>query len=833
MTAPNFLDFARKFRQHFKSMRVAKTGLLGLLLVAGQATVQGQYTYATNAGNANTITITGYTGPGGVVVIPQTIGALTVTGIGDYAFHDSGLTSVAVPDSVGTLGTGTFGYCSSLTNAYLGDGVTNIGDYAFEECASLSTVDIPVSVANIGDFAFYWCASLASLTIPDSVTNIGVSAFEDSGLTSISIPGSVASIGDNAFNFCGGLTNVTLANGVGGIGQSAFGSCNGLTNIAVPGSVKSIGNGAYQGCANLSMATIGEGVQCLGDYAFSDTGLTDVSIPATVTNIGTGVFNADSQLKTIVVDPQNSFYTGIYGVLFNKSETTLLEYPGGLGGNYTLPGGVTAIMDYAFYDCANLTGVTMPGSVTTIGQYAFYGCVGLGSIMIPGSVASIGDYAFGSCGGLSSVFCNGDAPAADATVFNLDEYATLYYLPCTTGWSSPFAGLPAVQSSQTEFSYITNVWSITITGYSGACGSVAIPTNINGLPVTSIGADAFYGCTTLTSLTVPGGITSIGNSAFSGCNSLTNIYFTGNAPAVGSSVFLNDPKATISCLPCTLGWGNSFAGLPVVQNWQADFSFTTNADAITITGYSGICQSVNIPSAINGFPVTSIGANAFFFCTNLTNVNIPGGITSIGNGAFQFCINLTSVTIPTGVTSIGEVAFYGCTSLTNAVIPDSVTGIGIAAFQSCFSLISVMIPASVTSLGDSAFNDCVNLSSVYFGGNAPTADSSVFLSDSKTTFYYLPGTAGWSNFSVTTGPPAVLWNPLIQTGKGNLGIVNNQFGFKITGTANIPIVVEASTNMNSAAWVLLTNVNLTNGLFNFSDSQSANYLNRYYRISSP
>ena len=99
--------------------------------------------------------------------------------------------------------------------------------------------------------------------------------------------------------------------------------------------------------------------------------------------------------------------------------------------------------------------------------------------------------------------------------------------------------------------------------------------------------------------------------------------------------------------------------------------------------------------------------------------------------------------------------------------------------------------------------------------------------------YYLPGTSNWTWLSDFTGVRTVLWDPLIQTGNGNFGVQNNQFGFDITGTTNIPIVVQASTNLGNPVWTALTNVTLTNGLFHFSEPLQPNTPSRYYRISSP
>jgi hypothetical protein len=203
----------------------------------------------------------------------------------------------------------------------------------------------------------------------------------------------------------------------------------------------------------------------------------------------------------------------------------------------------------------------------------------------------------------------------------------------------------------------------------------------------------------------------------------------------------------------------------------------------------------------------------FASCTRLTNVTIPGNAGSIPGSCFYECGRLANITISGGITSIGECAFQGCTSLT-----------------------TITIPASVSNIGGAAFGDCGNLTGVFFAGNAPNATEPFEEDNSALATYYLPGTTGWSlgiwGYPSSGDPPALLWNPVIQTGAG-LGVWSNQFGFNITAGTNLPVEVEACTNLANPVWMPLTNVALTNGAFQFSDPQWTNYPARYYGLGFP
>jgi hypothetical protein len=288
---------------------------------------------------------------------------------------------------------------------------------------------------------------------------------------------------------------------------------------------------------------------------------------------------------------------------------------------------------------------------------------------------------------------------------------------------------------------------------------------------------------------------------------------------------------------------------------EAQFAYVVTNATITIVGYSGPGGPLTITNEVNGLPVVNIGDYAFEDCASLTTVTIPNTVTSIGYRAFFRCAGLTRVSIPNSVTNVGDYAFLGCTSLTNATIGNSVpiigdhtffsclsltsftignsvTSIGNDAFSTCLSLTSVIVPNSVTNMADYAFASCGNsLTGIYFQANAPTAVSNVFSGDNYLTVYYLPGTTGWGPFFAER--PAVLWNPPAQISVANVGVRTNQFGFNITETSNLVLVVEASTNLANPVWSPLGTYTQTGGPCYFSDPEWTNYQARFYRLRWP
>jgi hypothetical protein len=178
-----------------------------------------------------------------------------------------------------------------------------------------------------------------------------------------------------------------------------------LPNYSYKATITSIpGNPDPSENTSLIQVTIGNGVTSIGDSAFVYcTNLTSVTIPNSVTSIGIGAFALCVGLISVTVDANNANYSSLDDVVFNKDKTTLVLFPGGKGGSYTIPNSVTSIGIGAFGYCANLTSVTIPNSVTSIGDVAFIGCENLTSVVIGSSVTSIGSNAFIGCANLTSI----------------------------------------------------------------------------------------------------------------------------------------------------------------------------------------------------------------------------------------------------------------------------------------------------------------------------------------------------------------------------------------------------------------------------------------------
>jgi len=236
---------------------------------------------------------------------------------------------------------------------------------------------------------------------------------------------------------------------------------------------------------------------------------------------------------------------------------------------------------------------------------------------------------------------------------------------------------------------------------------IVIPSEIDGVPVTSIRYNAFCYCSDLTSIVIPESVTSIGERAFFCCTGLTSVEIPDSVTNIEVGAFYDCTDLTSIVIPDSLTsiGGQAFHGTSWLEEKRKENPFVI-VNGILIDGYA--CSGdVIIPDY-----VTSIGNDAFRDCSALTSISIPNNVTNIENGAFWNCTGLTSIVIPDSVTSIGNSVFGNCTSLTSIEIPDRVNTIGENTFYYCSSLTSIEIPDSVTSIGWMAFYKCENLTSI-------------------------------------------------------------------------------------------------------------------------
>ena len=488
----------------------------------------------------------------------------------------------------------------------------------------------------------------------------------------------VTSIGQNAFIRCSSLTSVDIPNSVTSIGNGAFEGCTRLASVDIPNCVTSIGNSSFSGCSGLTSIDIPSSVTSIGDWAFSRcSGLTSIDIPSSVTSIGECAFSGCRGLTSVII-----------------------------------PDRVTFIGWAAFEDCSGLTSVKIGDGVTEIGSYAFSGCYNLKYLAFGNSVTSVGYSAFDNCGNLDKVnisdiasWCNIEFEYVITNDVGDDE---------TSLSSNP---LYSAHNLYLNDELVTDL---------------VIPDGVK-----RIRKYAFYNCSSLKSVTIPGTVTSIGEDAFSG-SGLTSVTISEGVTSIGDWAFRNCSSLTSVTIPSTVTniWNNPFGGctsLPVYDNLRY-------ADSYLVETVDKNISSVSIKNGTR-----FIGAGAFYDCEKLASISIPNSVFSIGYSAFQNCFSLTSVNIPNSVTRIGSSAFEGCIGLTSVDIPNSVTSIGVWTFKRCSALTSVNIPNSVTDIGEGAFDGCSSLTTISFGTGIKNVDTGAFGRCDKLQKVNISNLATWCN----------------------------------------------------------------------------------------
>ena len=423
---------------------------------------------------------------------------------------------------------------------------------------------------------------------------------------------------------------------------------------------------------------------------------------------------------------------------------------------------VTAIGDYAFIDCSDLTSVIIPSTVTKIGTeprnfsdplmsgHCFKNCTNLTSIVIPDNVQFIGINAFSGCTGLT------DVTIGKSVTSLIVKYRTRRY--------PVFDGCDNITSLTWNAVNCADMGNLSTSNFE----QVTIGPEVVVIPAN------FATESQITEITIPESVSSIGSNAFQNCGLLTSLTWNAvNCASNGDMLTSNIEQLAIGSevqlIPANLASGSKITEITMPNSVLTighgafyrctDLNSVTIPNSVTTIGSNAFQECESLESVVMGNSVESIGEFAFYGCWELHKVFIsdleawcnisfqdlanpmlngaqlflngeeitvfviPNTVTRIGDYMFHNFLNLTAVVIPSSVTSIGKRAFFGCEGLTEINIPNSVTSIGDYAFDGCIGLTSIVIPNSVTSIGERAFEWCSSIESIIVEDGNPVYDS--------------------------------------------------------------------------------------------------------------
>ena len=624
--------------------------------------------------------------------VPSEIDGAKITAIDSHAFSGNRtLTSVTIPDMVGTIASGAFHNCYALTEVTVPASVYFIGGNAFGYYYDTETQTDKKTDGFTINYAKYTVAHRYALE--NGFTKEAYLTFSESfdgklyltgynGIdTDYTIPSehngkTITEISSRAFN-SSTLRSVTVPDTVTDIYEMAFYNCTALEEINIPASVTLIGSHAFGYCYDEQTGEyekvdgfkINYVKSTAGHLYALENGFTDEAYLLTEEL-------SDGTLAVKKYVGHSKSYT-VPSEIDGKKVTVIDEYA--FNGNtdlesVTIPNGITEIRYKAFAGCSSLTSVSIPDTVTEIYDRTFFGCVKLKSVDISENITGIGYYAFG-------YYDDENKNTVKVDGFKIN------YVKNTLGHRY------AAENGFTDECYLDvtelSDGTLSIAKYIGNDKEYVIPSEINGKIVTQIRMYAFADSTSLTSVTIPDSVTRIGYSAFFGCTALKTITVPESVKNIAEYAFgyyrdeetFEDVKVDgfkINYVKNTEG--HRYA----LESGFTDESFIATEElsdgTLILKKFIGKDKEYTIPSQIGGKEVTQIGG-----------------------GAFENCVSLEKITIPDSVTTINYQAFSGCTSLKSVNMTDSVYDISYEAFYNCPALKTVTLSASILFVGDYAF----------------------------------------------------------------------------------------------------------------------------------
>jgi hypothetical protein len=391
--------------------------------------------------------------------------------------------------------------------------------------------------------------TLLSINLPKTVKTIRENAFRDCiNLTSISNPSTLNVIGESAFIGCTSLKSVVIPSSIDSIGNYAFSNCKSLRFINIPSTISTIKEGTFNGCSSIDSVTIPSSITVIERYAFSNSGLKSFIIPSSVTTINDYAFENCINLKTIlipssvtligqlafhgyfdslIVDKNNNNYSSKDGILYNKSQSQLIQCPVSTAGIFTIPSTVQYINTKAFDRCNNIQLFNIPSSVNSITNNAFTGCRGLINV-------DINNVTYSSENGI---------------LFNKNKTIVMRYPTSLKGDYN----VPTTVTSISNFAFedcmdLTSIYlppSVTFMGNGTFHNCNALTESIIPYSVSSFGYGFLNNCTNLKSVIIPSTVDTYSSNTINDCNGLESIYNYATKPAnlIAASVFGNLNKS--------------------------------------------------------------------------------------------------------------------------------------------------------------------------------------------------------------------------------------------------------------------------------------------------